>query len=163
MPMSVTISNLLKFLLQLLIFLAFYSFYYIQGAELVINLKIMLFPVYILMMALLGLGLGMIISSMTTKYRDMSVVIGFATSLLMYMSAVPYPISEARKKFPDWVSTIVELNPLTQIIEGFRYILLNTGTFTWTGFGYVLTISIALFFVGIVIFNRTEKSFIDTV
>ena len=163
MPMSVTISNLLKFFIQLGIFIAFYIYFLSTGSDLTVNANLLLFPVYILMMAMLGLGFGMILSSMTTKYRDMTVVIGFGVSLLMYMSAVPYPLSEAHKKFPDWVATFVEYNPLTQIIEGFRYMLLNTGTFTWSGFLYTLPISVVLFLVGIVIFNKTEKSFIDTV
>lgn len=115
------------------------------------------------MMALLGLGAGMILSSMTTKYRDMSVVIGFAVSLLMYMSAVPYPLSEARKKFPELVANFVEYNPVSQIIEGFRYMLLSTGTFSWAGFLYTLLCSVVLFLIGIVVFNKTEKTFIDTV
>ncbi len=163
MPMSITISNLLKLFIQLGIFAGFYIYYLSAGAGLSVNANLFLFPVYLLMMALLGLGLGMIFSSMTTKYRDMNVVIGFGVSLLMYMSAVPYPLSEARKKFPESVATFVEYNPLTQIIEGFRYMLLNTGSFSWSGFFYTLSISIVLFLVGIVIFNRTEKSFIDTV
>lgn len=163
MPMSITISNLLKFFIQLSIFAGFYVYYLSSGTELSINMNLLLFPVYLLMMALLGLGLGMIFSSMTTKYRDMNVVLGFAVSLLMYMSAVPYPLSEARKKFPDSVATFVEYNPLTQIIEGFRYMLLDTGSFSWSGFLYTLVVSIVLFLVGIVVFNRTEKTFIDTV
>ena len=115
------------------------------------------------MMAFLGLGSGMILSSITTKYRDMSIVIGFGVQLLMYMSAVPYPLSEARKKFPPEVATFVEYNPLSQIIEGFRYMLLNTGSFSWTGFLYTLLVSVTMFLLGIIIFNRTEKTFIDTV
>jgi len=91
------------------------------------------------------------------------VLVGFATSLLMYVSAVPYPVSEARKKFPNWVADLVEFNPMTQIIEGFRYMLLDTGTFTWFGFSYTVILSVVLFLIGLVIFNRTEKTFIDTV
>ncbi len=163
MPMSITISNLLKFGIQLLIFFGFYIYYYSIGTDISINIKIILFPVYLLMMALLGLGLGMIISSMTTKYRDLTIVVGFGVQLLMYMSAVPYPLSEAKKKFPDWVASLVEYNPLTQIIEGFRYMLLNTGSFSLSGFLYTLVVSIILFLFGIIIFNNTEKKFIDTV
>ena len=163
MPMSVTISNLLKFLIQLGIFIGFYIYYVAIGARVQPNFNLLLFPIYIFMMAIMGLGLGMILSSMTTKYRDMTVVIGFGVQLLMYMSAVPYPLSEAQTKFPSLVATFVEYNPLTQIIEGFRYMLLDTGSFTWFGFGYTLIVSILLFLVGIIIFNRTEKSFIDTV
>lgn len=163
MPMSVTISNLLKFFIQLFIFTGFYIYYYSIGAEVSVNGNVLLFPVYVIMMALLGLGAGMILSSMTTKYRDMTVVIGFAVSLLMYMSAVPYPLSEARKKFPELVANFVEYNPVSQIIEGFRYMLLSTGTFSWAGFLYTLLFSVVLFLIGIIVFNKTEKTFIDTV
>lgn len=163
MPMSVTISNLLKFGIQLSIFIGFYLFYFIQGDALSVNNHILLLPVYVFMMALLGLGLGMIISSMTTKYRDLTVLVGFGVQLLMYVSAVPYPVSEAKLKFPPLVALLVEYNPLTQIIEGFRFMLLNTGSFSWTGLMYTLILSLLLFLIGLVIFNRTEKSFIDTV
>ena len=111
------------------------------------NSNLILFPVYVLLMALMGLGFGMIISAMTTKYRDLTVLIGFATSLLVYISAVPYPLSQVEAKMPD-IAWIVRLNPLTQIIEGFRYMILDTGTFTWFGFTYTLIISILIFLIG---------------
>lgn len=114
------------------------------------------------MMALLGLGLGMTISALTTKYRDLTVLVGFGVTLLMYISAVPYPLSEVQEGQPQY-AWVVEYNPLTQIIEGFRYMILDTGTFTWWGFFYAMGISIVLFLVGLIIFNRTEKTFIDTV
>jgi lipopolysaccharide transport system permease protein len=163
MPMSITVSNLLKFFIQLCIFAGFYIYYLSIGTNLSVNSHVLLFPVYLIMMGLLGLGLGMIISSMTTKYRDLTILVNFAVQLLMYLSAVPYPVSEARKKFPSFVANLVEFNPMTQIIEGFRYMLLNSGEFNWFGFSYTLVISIVLFLIGIVIFNKTEKSFIDTV
>jgi len=163
MPLSITISNLLKFGIQLLIFLTFFIYYYVNGWDLTMNPNLWLFPIYVVVMALLGLGVGMIISSLTTKYRDLTVLVSFAVQLLMYVSAVPYPVSEAQKKFPPLVANFVEYNPLTQIIEGFRYMLLNTGTFSWYGFIYTLCISLTLFLIGLIIFNRTEKSFIDTV
>ena len=114
------------------------------------------------MMALLGLGLGMIISAFTTKYRDLSILVSFATSLLVYISAVPYPLSEVEKEMPDY-AWIVQYNPLTHIIEGFRYMILDSGTFTWSGFSYTFILAIVLFLFGLIIFNRTEKNFIDTV
>lgn len=163
MPMSITLSNLLKFGIQMVIFSCFYAYYFFNGSALTVNLTILLSPVYVLLMALLGLGLGMIISSLTTKYRDLSILVSFGVQLLMYVSAVPYPVSEARLKFPKGVASIVELNPLTQIIEGFRYMLLNTGTFSWIGFVYICTVSVLIFLFGLIIFNRTEKQFIDTV
>lgn len=163
MPMSVTVSNLLKFFIQLGIFIGFYIYYLTDGAAISVNSNLVLFPVYVLMMALLGLGLGMIVSSLTTKYRDLAILVNFAVQLLMYVSAVPYPVAEARRKFPPLVATLVEYNPLTQIIEGFRYMMLNSGSFSWGSFVYTLLVSIVLFLIGIVIFNKTEKSFIDTV
>lgn len=163
LPMSITISNLLKFGIQLLIFIGFFVYYYASGYELRINSNIILFPVYVVIMAMLGLGLGMIFSSLTTKYRDLTVLLTFAVQLLMYLSAVPYPMSEAKAKFPPLVANIVEYNPLTQIMEGFRYMLLDIGEFNLARFLYTLGISLFIFLMGLVIFNRTEKSFIDTV
>src|SRR5690606_16469520 len=110
-------------------------------------------------MALMGLGLGMIISAFTTKYRDLTVLVGFATSLLIYISAVPYPLSEAVKQLGEY-GWVVEYNPLTYITEGFRYMLLDTGIFSWMSFGVTFFISVVLFLAGLVIFNRTEKTFI---
>ncbi|MDT0645325.1 ABC transporter permease [Zunongwangia sp. F260] len=162
MPLKTVISNLFKFGIQLIILIVFYCYFLFNGAELNPNSNIVLFPVYVLMMALLGLGAGMTISAFTTKYRDLTVLVGFATSLLMYISAVPYPLSEVSEKMPNF-AWVVKYNPLTQIIEGFRFMVLDTGTFSWEGFLYTLGVSVILFLVGLIIFNRTEKNFIDTV
>ena len=162
MPLSVVITNLFKFGIQLFILIIAYLYVLWTGVDITPNTNIFLFPVYILMMALLGLGLGMTISAFTTKYRDLSVLVGFATSLLVYFSAVPYPLSEVSKKMPD-VAWIVEMNPITHIIEGFRYMVLDTGTFSWNGFFYTFGASLLIFLLGLVIFNKTEKNFIDTV
>ncbi|WP_430466474.1 ABC transporter permease [Winogradskyella ouciana] len=163
LPMSITVSNLLKFGIQLLIFLGFFVYYKASGFNVGINNYIVLFPVYVIIMGMFGLGLGMIFSSLTTKYRDITVLLNFAVQLLMYLSAVPYPMSEAKAKFPPLVAKIVEYNPVTQIIEGFRHMLLDIGDFTLNRFLYTLFISVIVFLIGLVIFNRTEKSFIDTV
>ena len=163
MPLSITISNLMKLGIQLLILIGFYIYYSVfAGYDIHPNSNLFLFPVYILMMATMGLGLGMIISAFTTKYRDLTVLVGFATSLLIYISAVPYPVAEASKELGNY-AWLVEYNPLTYIIEGFRYMILDTGSFSWISFAYTLIISIGLFLVGLVVFNRTEKNFIDTV
>ena len=162
MPLKTVISNLFKFGIQLLILIIFYLYFLFNGAEISPNANLILFPVYVLMMALLGLGAGMTISALTTKYRDLTVLVGFATTLLMYISAVPYPLSEVSEKMPEY-AWLVKYNPLTQIIEGFRYMVLDTGTFTWPGFFYTLGVSVGLFLLGLIIFNRTEKNFIDTV
>ena len=162
-PLSVTVSGLFRLGIQLFIFIVFYGVYYFQDMRLGIGWELILLPVYIICMALMGLGLGMTISAMTTKYRDLTVLVGFATSLLMYLSAVPYPLSEAREKFPPWVVDYVVWNPLSQIIEGFRGILLNQSLGDLGSLVYVIGISVFLFLTGLVIFNRTERTFIDTV
>jgi len=161
-PLSVIFSNLVKFGIQLLILIAFYVYYLAIGHDITPNLKLLLFPVYVIMMALLGLGSGMIISSFTTKYRDLNMLVSFAVQLLMYVSAVPFPMSEIREKQPQY-AWLLEYNPIAQIVEGFRYTVLDTGIFTWFGFIYALTFSLVIFLIGLIIFNRTEKTFIDTV
>lgn len=162
MPISITISNLVKFGIQLCIFLGFYVYYMSTGASVNPNANIVLFPVYVLMMALSGLGLGMMISAFTTKYRDLTMLLNFAVQLLMYLSAVPFPMSKVRDDLPEYYWAF-KYNPLAQIIEGFRYMTLDTGLFSWLSFFYALCFSVVVFLIGLVVFNRTEKSFIDTV
>lgn len=163
MPLSVTISNLLKFGIQLLILICVYLYYVSTGLVISPNGNLVLFPVYVILMALIGMGAGMVVSAFTTKYRDLQILLTFMVNLLMYMSAVPYPLSEAKKKFPEAVSEFVEYNPLTQIIEGFRFMILDTGSFTWFGFTYTCIVAVVLFLFGMIVFNKTEKSFIDTI
>ncbi len=162
MPLSIVISNLLKFGIQLFIFVAFYIYYYMNGAAISLNEYTILFPVMILIMGMLGLGLGMIISSMVTKYRDLKILIGFGLQLLMYVSAVMYPVSFFVEKLPKY-AWVVEYNPLSFVIETVRYMLLNTGEFNINMFLYTVLITIMILISGILIFNRTEKNFIDTV
>ncbi len=113
-------------------------------------------------MGLLGLGIGMLISSMVTKYRDLKFLVGFGVQLLMYVSAVMYPLALMREKLPK-IAWIVEYNPVAYIIETARYMLLGTGTFSWFGILYTIGVTLVILFLGIVVFNRTEKTFIDTV
>ncbi|RRO13338.1 ABC transporter permease [Flavobacteriaceae bacterium 14752] len=162
MPMSVTISNLVKFGIQLSIFIGFYIYYVSSGASVSPNQNLILFPVYVMMMALSGLGLGMVVSSFTTKYRDLTQLLTFAVQLLMYLSAVPFPMSMVQGKMPEYY-WVFKYNPLAHIIEGFRFMTLDTGIFSMFSFLYALGFSILVFLIGLVIFNRTEKSFIDTV
>ena len=161
-PLSVVISNLIKFGIQFFIFVAFYLFFYIQGAPLSLNVYVLFFPFLILLMGILGLGLGMLISSMVTKYRDLSYLISFGVQLLMYLSAVMYPMALIREKMPDY-AWLVQYNPLAYIIETTRYILLGVGTISVWGLVYTVCITVVVFFVGLLVFNKTEKSFIDTV
>jgi lipopolysaccharide transport system permease protein len=162
MPLSVVISNLLKFGIQFMIFVAFYIFYYLQGAAISINESLLFFPFLVALMGILGLGLGMIISSLVTKYRDFTYLIGFGVQLLMYLSAVMYPMALIKEKLPAY-GWLVEYNPLAYIIETTRYMLLGVGRISFLGLGYTFAVTAIVFLVGVLIFNKTEKSFIDTV
>jgi len=161
-PLSIVISNLIKFGIQFVIFIAFYIFYYLKGATIELNGSVVFFPLLIVLMGILGLGLGMFISSLVTKYRDFSNLIGFGVQLLMYLSAVMYPMVLIREKLPTY-GWLVQYNPLAYVIETARYMLLNVGNISMWGLGYTFLITIIVFFVGVLIFNKTEKSFIDTV
>ncbi|KIQ18724.1 ABC transporter permease [Flavobacterium sp. MEB061] len=161
-PLSVVISNLIKFGIQFLIFIAFYCYYYLIGTDLSLNGLVLFFPVLIIIMGILGLGLGMLISSMVTKYRDFSYLVGFGIQLLMYLSAVMYPMELIKDKLPKY-GWLVEYNPLAYIIETARYMLLDVGEISIPGLLYTLVLTIAVFFIGLLVFNKTEKSFIDTV
>ncbi|MDI6046621.1 ABC transporter permease [Flavobacterium yafengii] len=161
-PLSIVVSNLLKFGIQFFIFICFYLYYYIQGASIEMNVTALFFPLLIVMMGILGLGLGMLISSLVTKYRDFSNLIGFGVQLLMYLSAVMYPMALIKDKLPTY-GWLVEYNPLAYVIETTRYMLLNVGHISIWGLGYTFLVTVVVFFTGVLIFNRTEKSFIDTV
>lgn len=162
MPLSTVITNLLKLGIQLLIFFGFYFYYLIIGMNSHIGFHFILFPFLVILMGVLGLALGMIISSMVTKYRDLSFLVSFGVQLLMYISAVIYPISLINQKFPQY-SWLVEYNPLAYIIETSRFLLLGEGSISFNGMLYTTVITFCLFFFGLLIFNKTEKSFIDTV
>lgn len=161
-PLSVVTSNLIKFGIQFLIFVIFYLYYIFTGFDLSINLSILFFPFLVIIMGILGLGIGMIISSMVTKYRDFSYLVSFGISLLMYLSAVVYPMELIQQKLPKY-GWVVEYNPLAYIIQTGRYMLLDTGNISVWGLIYTTLITVVVFFIGLLAFNRTEKSFIDTV
>ncbi len=161
-PLSIVISNLIKFGIQFGIFIFFYIFFYFQGADLSTNASVLFLPILIAFMGVLGLGLGMMISSMVTKYRDLNNLVGFGVQLLMYISAVMYPMELIKEKLPKF-GWIVRYNPLAYVIETSRYMLLNIGSISILGLVYTMAITLIVFFVGLLIFNRTEKSFIDTV
>jgi lipopolysaccharide transport system permease protein len=115
-----------------------------------------------LIMAALGLGLGMIISAMTTKYRDLAFLVTFGVQLLMYATTVIYPLSVAENRYPEY-SWIIAYNPMTTIIETFRYGFLGQGSFNWTSLGYTTISTAVVLIMGIIIFNKVEKNFVDTV
>ena len=170
-PMSTVLSNLIKFGIQLLVFICFYIYFVFftnLANEIYITIAVLWLPLLVLIMALLGLGFGMIISSMTTKYRDLSFLVSFGVQLLMYGSAVMYPISLIQNKvlegaIPSWVGYLIEYNPMTTVVELFRHLTLGTGTFSLLKLIYATSISVIVFLLGLIIFNSTEKQFIDTV
>ena len=162
MPLSVVVSNLLKFGIQFAIFIAFYIYYYFQGAEISMNGLAVFFPILVAMMGILGLGLGMIISSLVTKYRDFTYLIGFGVQLLMYLSAVMYPMALLKEKLPKY-GWLVDFNPLAYIVETTRFMLLSSGEISILGLAMSFVLTILIFVGGLLMFNKTEKSFIDTV
>ncbi|MEI6864474.1 ABC transporter permease [Flavicella sp.] len=162
MPMSIIVSNLLKFGIQLVVFFLFYGYYVFQVVPINLSLNLLYLPILIISMGMMGLGLGMIISSMVTKYRDLTFLVSFGVQLLMYLSAVVYPIELMREKMNEY-AWVVEYNPMTTIIVTFRNIVLNTNTVSIVEIGSMLAISFILFIFGMLVFNKTEKSFIDTI
>ncbi|TZF86188.1 ABC transporter permease (plasmid) [Pedobacter sp. BS3] len=162
MPLSIVISNLVRFGVQFLLFLLLMVYYYLHNANVQPNTYILLFPVLVLLMAAQGLGLGMIISAMTTRYRDLAFLVTFGIQLLMYATTVIYPLSTALEKYPEY-AWIIQYNPMTPIIETFRYGFLGNGTFNWAFLGYATAVTVVILLAGIVIFNKVEKTFVDTV
>jgi lipopolysaccharide transport system permease protein len=162
MPLSIVASNLIRFGVQVILFIGLLTFYGIKAGHTTINAYALLFPFLILLIAAQGLGLGMMISAVTTKYRDLAFIIGFGVPLLMYAAPVIYPLSVAEQKFPKY-SWVIKYNPVTTVIETFRYGFLGKGSFDWLMLGYCSIITAALLFTGIIIFNRVEKTFVDTV
>ena len=159
MPLSIVVSNLVRFGIQFLLFIIVMAFYAVKGASFHITWAISLFPVIVVLMALMGLGAGMIISAMTTKYRDLAFLLTFGVQLLMYATTVIYPLSAASAKY-KW---LIAANPMTPLIEAFRYGFLGKGSFSWETFGYSALVTIGCLLAGIVIFNKVEKNFVDTV
>jgi lipopolysaccharide transport system permease protein len=162
MPLSIVLSNLVKFAVQFALFLALLVFYRIKGIVIIPNVLILLFPILLMLIAAQGLGLGMIISAVTTKYRDIAFIVAFGVPLMMYTTTVIYPLSEVLQKYHNY-SWLIKLNPVTAVIETFRYGFLGKGSFSWRLLGYCSIMTILLLLTGTVIFNRVEKNFVDTV
>lgn len=158
-PISNVISILLKFGIQLTLLVVFIIYFKMNGANISPNLYILLTPYLILLMAALGLGSGIIVSSLTTKYRDLSFLVSFGVQLLMYATPVIYPLSSAPEKY-KW---LILANPMTSVIETFKFAYLGAGSFNIYYLLYSTTFAIVVLSVGIVVFNRVEKNFIDTV
>jgi lipopolysaccharide transport system permease protein len=162
MPLSIVVSNLVRFGVQLLLMvcaMVYFYFFPIPGTGFNLTYAIFLFPFLVVLMALLGLGLGLIITAMTTKYRDLTFLVTFGVQLLMYGTTVIYPLSAAPEKY----KAFLELNPMTSIIETFRYGFLGSGEFSLWSLGRSTLMIIIILFAGIIIFNKTEKNFVDTI
>jgi lipopolysaccharide transport system permease protein len=157
-PVSILISNLIAFTIQFLFFLAFMAYFQLSGTQLHPNWWVLFTPVLLLMMAGLGLGFGIIISSLTTKYRDLRFLVQFGVQLLQYVTPVIYPLSAMSPKY----QALIRLNPLTSV-EAFRYAYLGSGSVNFLQLGYSFAIMLISIAIGVVIFNRVEATFMDTV
>ena len=160
-PLSDVISNLVRFGIQFGLFLVVYLYYVIfTDATIHPNWYALLFPVLVAMLAGLALGFGILFSSMTTKYRDLQLLLGFFVSLWMYATPVIYPLSTISN---ETLRLVMQLNPLTGIVEFFKYGMLGVGHHEWWMLGYSFTFMVVLLAIGIVVFNKVQKSFMDTV
>jgi lipopolysaccharide transport system permease protein len=159
MPVSIVLSNLVRFGIQFLLFLVVWIYYFIQTETIQPNYKVLLTPILVLLMGFQALGVGMIISSLTTKYKDLIFLLTFGIQLLMYATPVIYPLSSLPGKY-RW---IVLSNPMTSIVETFRYAFLGSGTFSWGYLGYSTIATVVILLVGAIVFNKVEKNFTDTI
>jgi lipopolysaccharide transport system permease protein len=158
-PISIVISNLVTFGIQFILFLCFFLYFYLNGANITMRPLVLITPLLILQMAALGLGFGIIVSSLTTKYRDLTQLVGFGVQLWMFATPIVYPTSRIPAKW-QW---IIALNPMAPIIEIFRYAFLGAGTIIPWQIALSLSVTMLVLLIGIVIFSRIEKSFMDTV
>lgn len=158
-PVSIVISNLISFGIQILLFLGYYLYYLQTSASIRPQVTLLLLPVLIVQMAVLGLGFGIIVSSMTTRYRDLSHLVGFGVQLWMYATPIVYPASS----LPEQWRFILMLNPMAPVIETFRYSFLGAGTFDTTSWAASIILTAAVVVIGMISFCRVEKSFMDTI
>lgn len=159
MPISGIMYNLVNFFLQTAVFVALIIAYAILGANVHPNALAALTPLLVIQTALLGTGMGLIVSSITTKYRDLTILVSFGVSLLMYITPVVYPVS----KVPESYRWLMLLNPVAPIVETYRYAFLGSGSLEWLYLGISLLVTALILFLGIIVFNQVEKNFIDTV
>jgi len=158
-PVAHVASRFIAFVIQFIFFLLFLGYFVWKGSDINPNLWVLVTPLLLLLMAALGFGLGMIISALTTRYRDLTVLVGFGVQLLMYASPVIYPLSTIPEQWRFWIS----LNPVAPIIEIFRYSYLGSGSVDLMMFGVSFLVICVILFIGIIMFNKTERTFLDTV
>ena len=160
-PIATVLSNLLRFGIQLSLFAVLWIWFVANGADITMNVfGIVLLPLLVIMLAGLGLGFGILVSSMTTKYRDLSILFTFIVQLWMYGTPIVYPLSMVTDSN---LRMLIMANPMTAIIEAFKYITLGQGYFSWTALGYSFTFMTILLVFGVVVFNKVQRSFMDTV
>lgn len=160
LPLSIILSNMVRFGIQFLLLLALMIWYHFNGYPLDISIHWLYIPFLIILMAGIGLGLGIIISSLTTKYRDLAVLLTFVVQLAMYATPVAYPLSYLQGKSYKW---LIDINPLTSVVECFRYALFGKGTFGLCSLTYSIVFMIVVLIAGTLFFNKVEKTFMDTV
>ncbi len=158
-PISILISNMIAFAIQFGMFLAFGAYFLLSGSAIEPNLWILTLPLLLLLMAGLGLGFGLIVSALTTRYRDLRYLVSFGISLAMYATPVIYPVSSVPERF-QW---LIQLNPLAPVVETFRHAFLGAGNASAAGLLYSAAFTAVLLLLGILIFNRVENTFMDTV
>lgn len=159
-PISTVLSNLLRFGIQIGLFVVLYLYYFCVGTTVSPNWYVLLFPAFVLLLAGLGLGFGILVSSMTTKYRDLTILFTFIVQLWMYATPIVYPLSMVPG---GKLRMLILANPMTPVIEAFKYATLGHGYFSWTALGYSFAFMTVLLVVGIVVFNKVQRSFMDTV
>ena len=159
-PIAAVISNLLRFLIQAGLFLVLFLVFYFRGAEISVTWALALTPLLVLMIAGLGLGFGILVSSLTTKYRDLAILFTFIVQLWMYATPIVYPLSMVPQ---GTLRSLILANPMTPVIEAFRYATLGQGYFSWLALGYSFLFMALLLLVSVVIFNKVQRTFMDTV
>lgn len=159
-PLSAVVSQLFRFSIQMMLFVVIYVVYAFFGVGVRPNIYILLFPLLVLLLGGIALGLGLIVTSLTTKYRDLNNLMGVAVSLWMYATPVVYPISVIED---ERLRTLMTMNPLTPIVESFKYGALGSGQFSWGWLAYSFGVMVVLLLVGIILYNHKQKAFIDTI
>ena len=159
MPLSIVLSNLVRFGIQLGLFLLIWVYYLLTDSRVHPTWAIALLPVLVVLMGLLSLGLGMLFSSLTTKYRDLAMLLIFGVQLFMYATPIIYPLASVPPKYQLLILT----NPMTAIVETFKFAFLGVGAFSWASLAYCAAVTLLFLLIGTIVFNKVEKSFTDTV
>jgi len=159
-PIAAVISNLLRFIIQAGLFLVLYLVFYFRGADISVTWALALTPLLVFMIAGLGLGFGILVSSLTTKYRDLAILFTFIVQLWMYATPIVYPLSMVPQ---GTLRSLILANPMTPVIEAFRYATLGQGYFSWLALGYSFLFMALLLLFSVVIFNKVQRTFMDTV